>query len=57
MNKGGWRRYRRLVARTGPRPTLIERDDNIPAYADLTAERDAAARILASTAEPAHAAA
>ena len=52
-----WRLYRRLVARTGPRPTLIERDDNIPAYADLTAERDAATRILATTAEPAHAAA
>jgi uncharacterized protein (UPF0276 family) len=42
-----WRLYRRLIERTGPRPTLIERDDNIPAYADLAAERDAAARILA----------
>lgn len=42
-----WRLYRRLIARTGPRPTLIERDDNIPAYADLAAERDRAAGMLA----------
>lgn len=42
-----WRLYRRLIARTGPRPTLIERDDNIPAYADLAAERDTAAGMLA----------
>ncbi len=48
-----WRLYRRLIARTGPRPTLIERDDNIPAYADLVAERDAAARILAVAQEAA----
>ena len=46
-----WRLYRRLIARTGPRPTLIERDDNIPAYADLVAERDAAAGILAAAQE------
>lgn len=46
-----WRLYRRLIERTGPRPTLIERDDNIPAYADLVAERDAAARVLAVTQE------
>lgn len=46
-----WRLYGRLIARTGPRPTLIERDDNIPAYADLVAERDAAAGILAAAQE------
>jgi uncharacterized protein (UPF0276 family) len=56
IDEAVWRLYRRLVARTGPRPTLIERDDNIPAYADLAAERDAAARILTSPAEAAHAA-
>lgn len=48
-----WRLFRRLIARTGPRPTLIERDDNIPAYADLAAERDAAAGILAVSQEAA----
>lgn len=48
-----WRLYQRLVVRTGPRPTLIERDDNVPAYADLAAERDAAARILAIAQEAA----
>ena len=41
-----WRLYRRLINRIGLRPTLIERDDNIPIYADLAAERDAAAAIL-----------
>jgi uncharacterized protein (UPF0276 family) len=34
-----WRLYQRLVDRIGARPTLIERDDNIPAFADLMAER------------------
>lgn len=56
VDEAVWRLYRRLVARIGARPTLIERDDNIPAYADLAAERDAAARILAPHAEAAHAA-
>jgi len=52
-----WRLYRRLVARIGPRPTLIERDDNIPAYTELAAERDAAAAILGALPEFDHAAA
>jgi uncharacterized protein (UPF0276 family) len=34
-----WRLYERLLARVGPRPTLIERDENIPAFADLLSER------------------
>lgn len=42
-----WRLYERLIARVGARPTLIERDDNLPAFADLMAERDRAHRILA----------
>lgn len=41
-----WRLFRRLVARTGPRPTLIERDDAIPDFAELMAERDRAAAVL-----------
>jgi len=41
-----WALYARLIARIGPRPTLIERDDNIPAFEALLAERDAAAAVL-----------
>lgn len=41
-----WALYARLVARIGPRPTLIERDDNVPAFADLMRERDRAHRML-----------
>jgi uncharacterized protein (UPF0276 family) len=47
-----WRLYERLIARIGPRPTLIERDDNLPAFAELMAERGRAAAILAR--EPVH---
>ena len=38
-----WALYRRLIRRIGPRPTLVERDDDIPAFAVLMAERDRAA--------------
>lgn len=41
-----WALYQRLVDRTGPRPTLIERDDEIPPFAELMAERDRAHTIL-----------
>ncbi len=41
-----WRLFRRLVTRIGPRPTLIERDDAIPDFAELMAERDRAAAVL-----------
>jgi hypothetical protein len=34
-----WRLYRRLVGRIGPRPTLIERDTDIPTFTDLMTER------------------
>jgi uncharacterized protein (UPF0276 family) len=44
-----WALYRRLVARIGPRPTLIERDDDIPAFDVLMAERDQAHAILTGT--------
>jgi uncharacterized protein (UPF0276 family) len=47
-----WRLYEQLVERIGPRPTLIERDDKLPAFAELMAERARAAAILAR--EPAH---
>jgi uncharacterized protein (UPF0276 family) len=37
-----WRLYERLIERVGPRPTLIERDDNLPAFAELMSERERA---------------
>jgi uncharacterized protein len=43
-----WALYRRLIRRIGPRPTLIERDDDIPAFEILMAERDRAATALAA---------
>ena len=47
-----WSLYRRLIDRVGPRPTLIERDDDIPAFAVLMAERDRAQALIAAR-EPA----
>jgi uncharacterized protein (UPF0276 family) len=41
-----WALYERLVARIGPRPTLIERDENLPSFADLLTERARAQRVL-----------
>lgn len=41
-----WSLYTQLIARIGPRPTLIERDDNIPAWETLWRERDRAQHIL-----------
>ncbi|MEO8313945.1 MAG: DUF692 domain-containing protein [Pseudomonadota bacterium] len=41
-----WRLYADLLARIGPRPTLIERDDNVPGFAVLMAEREHAASLL-----------
>ncbi len=35
-----WSLYARLIRRIGPRPTLIERDEHVPAFAELLAERD-----------------
>jgi len=41
-----WRLYERLIARIGPRPTLIERDDKLPAFEALLAERARAETVL-----------
>ena len=41
-----WALYRRLVARIGPRPTLLERDGNLPGFEALLAERAQAQAIL-----------
>lgn len=45
-----WRLFERFVERAGPRPTLIERDAELPAFDELMAERDAAADRLSSAA-------
>ena len=41
-----WQLYARLIARIGPRPTLIERDDRLPPFAELLHERDQAHAVL-----------
>ncbi|MEJ1129283.1 DUF692 domain-containing protein [Variovorax sp. CCNWLW225] len=41
-----WQLHRRFVERAGARPTLIERDGNVPAFEELMAERDQAAAEL-----------
>ncbi|WP_076997123.1 DUF692 domain-containing protein [Variovorax sp. KK3] len=47
-----WRLYRRFVERAGPRPTLIERDGQVPAFDELMRER---ATAHAAMATPVHA--
>jgi uncharacterized protein (UPF0276 family) len=42
-----WALFERLVGRIGPRPTLIERDGNIPGFDELMAERTRAHGVLA----------
>jgi uncharacterized protein (UPF0276 family) len=41
-----WDLYRAFVARIGPRPTLIERDGKLPAFAELMRERTRAEAVL-----------
>lgn len=41
-----WALYERLIRRIGRKPTLIERDGNVPAFAALMAERERAAAVL-----------
>lgn len=51
-----WRLFERLVRRIGARPTLIERDDDIPPFAELMVERQRAADSLRPAADVAVAA-
>jgi uncharacterized protein (UPF0276 family) len=44
-----WSLYQRLVARIGTRPTLIERDEHIPLFSELLAEREQAQSVLMGT--------
>jgi uncharacterized protein (UPF0276 family) len=41
-----WTLYERLVARIGARPTLIERDEHVPSFTELLAERERAQDVL-----------
>jgi uncharacterized protein (UPF0276 family) len=50
IDEGVWALYRRVIERIGARPTLIERDDNIPSFEALLAERARAQSILESAA-------
>jgi len=42
VSEAVWALYERLIGRVGPRPTLIERDDRLPDFETLLAERDRA---------------
>ena len=44
-----WRLYEDFVRRIGPRPTLIERDGNLPPFAELMRERERAEALLAGS--------
>jgi len=41
-----WKLYERVIRRIGTRPTLIERDDNLPEFEMLCVEREYAATLL-----------
>lgn len=49
-----WALYAHLLARIGSRPTLIERDENIPAFDELAAEASRAAQMMTPQRVPAH---
>ena len=53
VDEAVWALFSEFIARAGPRPTLIERDDDIPPFAALMAERERARAFLARP-EPAH---
>ncbi|MFI8618212.1 DUF692 domain-containing protein [Acidovorax sp. NPDC077693] len=46
-----WALYEQVLERTGPIPTLIERDGNVPALGELLTERDEAHSALAACAQ------
>jgi len=47
VSESVWALLENLLGHTGPRPVLLERDGDVPPFADLMAERDRAAAILA----------
>ena len=46
VSKQVWSLYQGLVGRIGPRPTLIERDGNVPSFAELMRERERAQAVI-----------
>ncbi|RDS86134.1 DUF692 domain-containing protein [Dyella psychrodurans] len=46
INEGVWHLYRYLIDRIGPRPTLIERDGQVPEFDVLLGERQQAQSLL-----------
>lgn len=42
-----WSLYERVIARGGPRPTLVERDSNLPTFDELLGERQRAHGVMA----------
>ncbi len=50
-----WQLYRRFIQRAGPKPTLVEWDTDIPAYAVLMQEADKATVMLQQLRAPAYA--
>ncbi|MBI5718775.1 MAG: DUF692 domain-containing protein [Burkholderiales bacterium] len=47
-----WGLYARVIARLGPVPTLLERDNDVPALATLLAEAGRAEEVMRAHAEP-----
>jgi len=47
VDEAVWRLYARLIDRIGPRPTLLERDGDVPSFAALASESARAAELLA----------
>ncbi|WP_417493824.1 DUF692 domain-containing protein [Maricaulis sp.] len=50
-----WALYQAVIERIGPRPVLIERDNNLPAFSELLAEREQAQGVLDAALEKADA--
>ncbi len=53
VDDGVWSLYGQVIARTGPLPTLIERDSSVPPLAELVAEAGRADAILRAAARQA----
>jgi len=57
VDRAVWDLFAYTIARTGPMPTLIEWDADVPAWQDLKAEADRAAALMQATRMPREAAA
>lgn len=54
VDKAVWDLFQETIERTGPRPTLIEWDNNVPPLATLLAEASHAEQLLGLTSEVSH---